>query len=117
MIDLKEKFGIVFDKLDTSYCESINDGEFIEECHVLFDESSKQFVTESGEKLCVHDIHMSKKMNYLCILLRSAEFDFQCFPHFNNYMTYSIAPFLEQQGIRVRDLDLKKRRSRKGAAL
>ena len=116
MIDLKEKFGIVFDKLDTSYCESIFEGEFIEKCSVLFDESSKQFVTESGEKLCVHDIYMSKKKNYLSIVLRSARFDYQCWAGFDNYMTHSIAPFLEQQGIRVRDLDLKKRRSRKGAA-
>lgn len=116
MIDLKEKFGIVFDKVDTSYCGNMAQAEFVEECNVMFDESSKQFVTESGEKLCVHDITMSKKMNYLYIALRSAEFDYECWANFGNYMTHSIAPFLEQQGIRVRDLDLKKRRSRKGAA-
>lgn len=116
MIDFKEKFGIVFDKLDTSYCNGIAEGEFVEECSVLFDESSKQFVTESGEKLCVHDIYMSKKMNNLSIVLRSARFDYQCWAGFDNYMTHSIAPFLEQQGIRVRDLDLKKKRTRKGAA-
>ena len=116
MIGLKEKFGIVFDKVDTSYCENMAQAEFIEECNVMFDESSKQFVTESGEKLCVHDITMSKNENYLYIVLRSAEFDYLCWAYFSNYMTHSIAPFLEQQGTRVRALGLKKRRSRKGAA-
>ena len=123
MIDFSKEFGIVFDKVDTSYCAGAisglieEAGEVIEECKVLFNESSKQFVTESGEKLAVHGIYMSKRMDFFFIHLRTANYDFEGWADFSdNNKAHNIQPFLSQHGIRVRDLDFKKRRSRKGAA-